>query len=119
MLPCRIHPHVFSFAVKRSQAADFRKQLLRRLKGIGDTKTVKFQIEEYAAFLTAARTELLAKLEASAASDIEAEVNTRTQACFYAIQLWHDAFLCGASIRLAVLYLKSQTTRSMSVISAQ
>lgn len=78
--PCRIHPHVFSFLAKKSQSPDFKKQLLRRLKGVGDTKTLKLQIEEYATFLTQARAELLAKLEASSAADIEREVNSRFQA---------------------------------------
>ena len=55
--------------------------MLSRLKSVGDARTVKFQIEEYAALLTQARTELLAKLDASPASDIAEEVDKRSQAC--------------------------------------
>ena len=77
---CRIHPHVFSFALKKSPGPDFKKQLSSRLKGVGNTKTVAFQIEEYAALLMQSRAELLTKIEASPASNIEGEVNSSLQA---------------------------------------
>ena len=77
---CRIHPHVFSFAIKKSPGPEFRKHLLTRFKGAGDIRTLKFQIEEYAALLAQARAELFAKLEASPVAEIEGEVSSRLQA---------------------------------------
>ena len=75
---CRIHSHVFSFASKQSQMPDFQRQVLKRCKGTGDIKTVKFQVQEYATHLSNARADLLSKAQASAASDIATDISQAT-----------------------------------------
>lgn len=89
---CRVHPHIFSFALKRSQAPDFKKQLLRRLKGGDTTAATKAQAEEYASLMLQARLDLLTRLEASPASDLDIQVNQEIQVCCQEYpSLWNRA----------------------------
>jgi len=81
---CRIHPHVFSFAVQTTREPDFKKQLTRRLKGEGgnskkDVRHTRYLVEEYAALLTKARLELLVHLRTPAVSDVQAAVEAAFQ----------------------------------------